>query len=112
MLFITAVDALNNLVAAQAAQRLKAKLKRYLTPAVLVLDELGYLPLDKICADMLFRRSHPNHRRFPRNDKVVFKPPVLGDVHAATRLQATFSSERSGHQNEFSPESIFTFFTN
>lgn len=41
VLFTTAVDALNNLVAAQAAQRLKAELKRYLTPAVLVLDELG-----------------------------------------------------------------------
>ena len=38
VLFTTAVDALNNLVAAQAAQRLKAELKRYLTPAVLVLD--------------------------------------------------------------------------
>ena len=43
VLFTTAVDALNNLVAAQAAQRLKAELKRYLAPAVLVLDELGYL---------------------------------------------------------------------
>ena len=38
VLFTTAVDALNNLVAAQAAQRLKAELKRYLAPAVLILD--------------------------------------------------------------------------
>jgi DNA replication protein DnaC len=38
VLFTTAVDALNNLVAAQAAQRLKAELKRYLAPTVLVLD--------------------------------------------------------------------------
>ena len=41
VLFTTTVDALNNLVAAQAAHRLKAELKRYLAPAVLLLDELG-----------------------------------------------------------------------
>jgi len=55
VLFTTAIDALNNLVAAQAAQRLKAELKRYLAPAVLVLGELGYLPLDKTGADLLFQ---------------------------------------------------------
>ena len=63
VLFTTAVDALNNLVAAQAAQRLKAELKRYLTPAVLVLDELGYLPLDKIGADLLFQVISQRYER-------------------------------------------------
>jgi len=55
VLFTTAVDALNQLIAAQAAHRLKAELKKYLTPALLVLDELGYLPLDKLGADLLFQ---------------------------------------------------------
>jgi DNA replication protein DnaC len=55
VLFTTAVDALNNLVAAQAAHRLKAELKKYLSPRVLHLDELGYLPLDKMGADLLFQ---------------------------------------------------------
>lgn len=63
VLFTTAVDALNNLVAAQAAQRLKAELKRYLTPAVLVLDELGYLPLDKTGADLLFQVISQRYER-------------------------------------------------
>jgi DNA replication protein DnaC len=63
VLFTTAVDALNNLIAAQAAQRLKAELKRYLTPAVLVLDELGYLPLDKIGADLLFQVISQRYER-------------------------------------------------
>lgn len=63
VLFTTAVDALNNLVAAQAAQRLKAELKRYLTPAVVVLDELGYLPLDKIGADLLFQVISQRYER-------------------------------------------------
>ena len=38
VLFTTAVDAINNLVAAKAAHRLKAELNRYLAPAVLILD--------------------------------------------------------------------------
>lgn len=63
VLFTTAVDALNNLVAAQAAQRLKAELKRYLAPAVLVLDELGYLPLDKTGADLLFQVISQRYER-------------------------------------------------
>lgn len=63
VLFTTAVDALNNLVAAQAAHRLKAELKRYLAPAVLVLDELGYLPLDKNGADLLFQIISQRYER-------------------------------------------------
>lgn len=63
VLFSTAVDALNNLVAAHAAHRLKAELKRYLAPQVLVLDELGYLPLDKMGADLLFQIISQRYER-------------------------------------------------
>jgi len=55
VLFTTAVDAVNNLVAAQVAGRLKKDLEKYHKPALLILDELGYLPIDKIGADMLFQ---------------------------------------------------------
>lgn len=55
VLFSTAVDAINNLVAAQAVGRLKLELKKYQKPALLVLDELGYLPIDKTGADLLFQ---------------------------------------------------------
>lgn len=55
VLFTTAVDMINTLAAAQAAQRLKQELKKYLTPRLLVLDELGYLPIDKLGADLLFQ---------------------------------------------------------
>jgi DNA replication protein DnaC len=55
VLFTTAVDALNNLVAAHTAHRLKAELKKYLSPQLIVLDEIGFLPLDKVGADLLFQ---------------------------------------------------------
>jgi DNA replication protein DnaC len=61
--FTTAVDALNNLVAAQAAHRLKAELKKYLSPQLLHLDELGYLPLDKLGADLLFQIISQRYER-------------------------------------------------
>lgn len=63
VLFTTAVDALNNLVAAHAAQRLKAELKKYLSPQLIVIDELGYLPLDKVGADLLFQIISQRYER-------------------------------------------------
>ena len=55
VLFTTAVDAINTLSAAQAGNRLKSELKRYLAPSLLCLDELGFLPIDKHGADLLFQ---------------------------------------------------------
>jgi DNA replication protein DnaC len=55
VLFATAVDVINTLTAAQAAGQLKNGLKTYLRPSVLILDELGYLPIDKHGADLLFQ---------------------------------------------------------
>lgn len=55
VLFATAVDVINTLTAAQAAGRMKQELKKYTRPALLILDELGFLPIDKTGADLLFQ---------------------------------------------------------
>ena len=55
VLFTTAVDIVNSLSAAHATQRLRTELRRYTRPALLVVDELGYLPIDKLGADLLFQ---------------------------------------------------------
>lgn len=55
VLFTTAIEAINTLSAAQAQSRLKHELKKFLAPTLLVLDELGYLPIDKTGADLLFQ---------------------------------------------------------
>ncbi|MGH9957590.1 MAG: IS21-like element helper ATPase IstB [Pyrinomonadaceae bacterium] len=54
VLFTTAIDAINTL-AAHGSGRLKSEIKKYLKPRVLILDELGYLPIDKTGADLLFQ---------------------------------------------------------
>jgi DNA replication protein DnaC len=54
-LFTSAADIINTLSAAQAAHRLKTELRRYLAPALLIIDELGFMPIDKHGADMIFQ---------------------------------------------------------
>jgi DNA replication protein DnaC len=49
------MDVINTLAAAKHAGRLKAELKKYAKPALLLLDALGYLPIAKAGADLLFQ---------------------------------------------------------
>jgi DNA replication protein DnaC len=65
VLFTTAVDIINTMAAAQSAGRLKRELHRYLKPAVLIVDELGYLPIDKHGADLLFQIISQRYERAP-----------------------------------------------
>lgn len=55
VLFVSAIDAINNLISAHHAGSLKQELKKYLNPSLLILDELGFLPIDKSGADLLFQ---------------------------------------------------------
>jgi len=63
VLFASAIDIINTLSAAQNIGRLKAEMKKYLRPAVLVIDELGYLPIDKKGADLLFQVISQRYER-------------------------------------------------
>ena len=55
VLFATAIDLINTLAAAQAQGRMKQEVKKYTRPDLLILDELGFLPIDKTGADLLFQ---------------------------------------------------------
>jgi DNA replication protein DnaC len=55
VLFPSAIDVINTLAAAKSAGRLKPELKKYTQPALLILDEIGSLPIDKAGADLLFQ---------------------------------------------------------
>src|SRR5580693_2271773 len=49
------VDMINHLTAAQTKGVLGNTLRTYVRPSLLLLDELGYLPIDKRGADLLFQ---------------------------------------------------------
>lgn len=53
-LFLTASELLNDLAAQEAPGALQRRLRRYCTPTVLGLDEVGYLSYDNRHADLLF----------------------------------------------------------
>jgi DNA replication protein DnaC len=63
VLFASAVDVVNTLAAAQRLGQLKTELRKYLRPRFLVLDELGYLPIDKTGADLLFQIISQRYER-------------------------------------------------
>src|ERR1035437_2010364 len=55
VLFTGAIDIINTLAVAQSSGNIKRALNHYIKPAVLCIDELGYLPIDKFGADCLFQ---------------------------------------------------------
>lgn len=62
-LFTQAVEIVNTLSAAQATNTLSRALKVYVAPRLLVVDELGYLPMDKRSADLLFQVISARYER-------------------------------------------------
>ncbi len=89
VLFATAVEVVNTLSAAQRAGRLNQALGRYLKPAVLILDELGYLPIDKTGADLLFQIiSH----RYERGAMVITSNRVFKKWAEIFNNDATLTS--------------------
>jgi DNA replication protein DnaC len=65
VLFTTAVDIINTLAAAQSAGLLKRELRRFVRPALLIIDELGFMPIDKHGADLLFQIISQRYERAP-----------------------------------------------
>ena len=62
-LFTTAVEIVNCLSAAKAANNLEQALKKYLAPSLLCADEIGYLPVDKLGSDLLFQVISQRYER-------------------------------------------------
>ena len=63
VLFAGAIEVINDLQAAQKNGGLKRALKKYLRPAILILDEVGYLPIDQKGADLLFQVISQRYER-------------------------------------------------
>ena len=88
--FTTLDDLVRRLRAAEATGRFKRQLQTYLRPAVLVCDEVGYLPLDRAEANMVFQLVS---RRYERGTMIITSNKsftewgqVLGDDVLATAI--------------------------
>lgn len=89
VLFTTAIDVINSLSAAKAAQRLQAELKKYNKPSLLILDELGYLPIDKSGADLLFQVIS---RRYERGSLIITSNRVFNEWPKIFNNDSTLTS--------------------
>ncbi len=63
VLFANAIDVINTLHAAQNKGTLKTELRKYTKPDLLILDEIGYLPIDQRGADLLFQVISARYER-------------------------------------------------
>ena len=63
VLFTSAMDMINHLVAAEADQSLVKKLTIYTAPDLLILDEVGYLPLGKQGSNLFFQVISARHEK-------------------------------------------------
>jgi len=61
VLFTTAMDMLNHLLASQVDHSLVRKLRVYTEPALLLIDELGYLSLDQQTSNLLYQVISTRH---------------------------------------------------
>jgi len=61
--FATLAAALTDLLRQESLPALERRLRRYVAPDVLILDEVGYLPCDSRAADMLYTVIDRRHER-------------------------------------------------
>jgi DNA replication protein DnaC len=61
VLFTTAMDMLNHLIASQVDHSLLRKLRTYTDPTLLVCDELGYLALDQQTSNLFYQVISTRH---------------------------------------------------
>jgi DNA replication protein DnaC len=76
VLLVTAAQMLLDLNAQESARALEARLRYYSNTALLVVDELGYLPFDNRNADLLFQVVS---RRYERKSLVLTTNLAFGD---------------------------------
>lgn len=90
VLFTTAANLIANLTKAHAEGRLDERLKFYTTPRLLIIDEIGYLPIERLGANLFFQLISRRYERGPMiltsNQSFAAWGDVFGDRVIATAI--------------------------
>jgi DNA replication protein DnaC len=99
VLFTTAIDMINHLIAAEADRSLLKKLHYYQSPALLVCDELGYLSLGQQGSHLFFQVISARHQG--KSTLLTTNLPFAewGEVFDSTTV-ATAIADRLVHNSE------------
>lgn len=89
-LFTTAADMINRLVASKSDYGLERALNKYCAPRLLVIDELGYIPMDKEGRDLFFqvisKRAETGSMIITTNKAFKDWPEIFQDNAVATAI--------------------------
>ncbi|MBW2642992.1 MAG: IS21-like element helper ATPase IstB [Deltaproteobacteria bacterium] len=98
-LFTTAIDMINQLVAAKADHTLLKKLQYYQSQDILVCDEIGYLPLGRQGSNLFFQVISARHEK--KSTIITTNLPFAkwGDIFDGTTV-ATAIADRLVHNSE------------
>ena len=99
VLFTTAIDMINHLIAAEADHSLLKKLQAYQSPDLLVCDELGYLSLGQQGSHLFFQVISARHQH--KSTVITTNLPFAdwGNVFDSTTV-ATAIADRLVHHSE------------
>ena len=90
VLFTTAAQLISTLIRAHHEGRLEDKLKLYTTPRLLIIDEIGYLPIERLAANLFFQLIGRRYERGPlimtSNQSFAAWGEVFGDRVIATAI--------------------------
>jgi len=90
VLFTTAAAMMSTLTKAMGEGRLEEKLKLYTIPRLLIIDEIGYLPIDRLGANLFFQLISRRYERGPviltSNQSFANWGDVFGDRVIATAI--------------------------
>jgi DNA replication protein DnaC len=88
--FVTASGLLGSLLRAHQDNRLEEKLKLMVQPKLLIIDEIGYLPLDRLGANLFFQLVSRRYERgsilITSNQSLAGWGQVFGDQVIATAI--------------------------
>ena len=89
-MFLSATGLIGTLAKAHAENRLEEKLKLYCQPRLLIVDELGYIPVDRHGANLFFqlvcRRYEKGSLILTSNQRFGDWGEIFGDAIIATAL--------------------------
>lgn len=89
-MFVTAASLIGTLVRAHNENRLEEKLKLLVQPKLLIIDEIGYLPIDRLGANLFFqlvtRRYERGSMLITSNQSLAGWGQVFGDQVIATAI--------------------------
>jgi DNA replication protein DnaC len=88
VLFTSAMDMLNHLLASQVDHSLVRKLKTYTEPTLLVCDELGYLALDQHTSNLFYQVISTRHGQ--KRSTIITTNTLCGAPHKVFNAEPIF----------------------